>query len=469
MKKASKKKKVIIIIVVVLVLVLISGSLFWGKKGGKVKTVTVTSLEQMDLTEEISITGSVSGMQVANIYAPASGVLQDVNVSAGMAVEKGQVLATYDPEAMEKNLRIAQLQWERTQISYESSMAGSNKGSSQAKEANTNLKVLEQQIKDSQAYLKNLQEDLAAKQAAAANEITIKLYNLQKQLTTLTPGTDEYNSVAEQISQIQLQQSLIGTSDEIKKLQTEIAAEQERLAGYEAYKAKMEGQKMTGEGATLNDYNRQQMEIERELAEISYNEQPAEYEKSKEGVSAPFAGVVRNCMIIPGSSVASGMQMMTIESIEQLKITGEAGKKAMEKLALGQEVVATINGKQYEGYVSRINQMMEMSVSGNSVVGFEVQLTESDDRIILGMDAKMKIHTGKSEGASVLPARAIGTDKEGDFVYVVNNGVIGKKHITCGIAADSYVEVLEGLDAKDQVVLSYTGDLEVGTEVEVTR
>lgn len=466
--KKRKLKKLLWLIPVVVILVIVITTA--GRKGNSVAPmVTVVHGTYADLQDEVNVNGTVRGSEEFMICAPVSGVAKNVNASVGDLVKQGDILLTYDIEQMEKNLYQAGLQWERSRISYDSTMAGDSREKGLLSEAEVNLKVLNQQIADSRSYLKSLQEEMVRLQQENSNGLVIQTYNLQKQMEQLAPGSEEYKQAADQLAQIRLQQSLAGTSDAIKDYEKKIEQEQEKLSGYERYKAEMESQKAVAEKTTLDSFAGRQLEIDRELAELSYTSLQEDYEKAKPGVAAPANGVITSRVVSDGSMVSGGMQMMVLESVDQLKVTANASKQVMTKLQLDQKVEAVINGKTYEGRVSRISHMAFIGDAGGNNVAFEVELNQGDENIILGMDAKMKIFTARSEGAFCIPVQAVNADKSGDFVYVVENNIVHKKRITCGISTYDSVEILEGITEKDMVIQDYSGELEEGMVVAVTE
>ena len=53
----------------------------------------------------------------------------------------------------------------------------------------------------------------------------------------------------------------------------------------------------------------------------------------------------------------------------------------------------------------------------------------------------------------------------GEFVYVVENGILVKKPVVTGISSDTMVQVTEGLGEGEQVVLDVTPALVEGMTV----
>lgn len=63
------------------------------------------------------------------------------------------------------------------------------------------------------------------------------------------------------------------------------------------------------------------------------------------------------------------------------------------------------------------------------------------------------------------PVEIVNADKQGEFCYVVDNGVVTMRRITTGISSDSMVEVKEGLKEGDQIVYDVTGTIMEGMKV----
>ena len=74
----------------------------------------------------------------------------------------------------------------------------------------------------------------------------------------------------------------------------------------------------------------------------------------------------------------------------------------------------------------------------------------------------MVIHTAKSENALILPIEAVNTDRNGSFVYAIENGVIVRKNVKSGITSDTEEEIKEGISEKDQVLTDVTGGITEG-------
>lgn len=540
-KPKKKRKKAPVIIAVVIVVFIIFRAVACSSGDSALAVVTTANAVRGDIQESISTNGTVKSEEVSVIFAPVNGILESVNVEAGDAVEAGELLATYDMARLESSMRQSELQYEKSNANYNSVMADNAQNQAKLNEATVNLDVLNQQIKDTKAYLRNLQNELSESQRHTSNALaeesmnltnslrdrSAELENIQAELQALqaqlketessqtTPAPDDHTDAPEdglgapagepdgsdiapapvdtaqleaQIAELQKEMdekekeisdinaaithnsyvaSTANNSDYVADLQEKIADAQDLLQHYESYKAEMEGQKSSTENSVLDSYDRTSYNADKELAGITYQESEEDYAQAKNGICAAYAGIITECTAVSGSGVSNGTHLMTLESSENVKVTFYASKYDLAKLEIGQKVDVTISGTVYEGEVSKINRMAETNASNTPMVGVEVHLLAPDDGIILGMDAKLVVYTRKAENTLMIPVEAINADKDGDFLYVVENGVVVKKSIVCGISTDTYTEVLEGITEEDVIIVTSYANLEEGMPVTV--
>ena len=481
-KKKKKRKKAPIIIAILVVVFIVFRMVSCSMASNTGAIVTTTTAFRGDIQESISTSGTVSSGEKKVIFAPVAGVLEQVHVAAGDAVKAGDVLVSYNMEDMENQLQQASLQQTKSDAVYQGALADNSDNQAKLNEANTNLSVLEQQIADHESYLKDLQDQLAASQRETNKSLSDKSYNLNKQISDLSTQlkamdendpsylemANKLQSLNNELTYNQYVQETATSSDYVVSMEKEIANVQENLSKMEAYKAEMEAQKSSSENTVLDSYDKQQLSADKELSAMSYQSVEDDYNTAKQGVVAEFDGIVTECAAVPGATVASGMQLLTLESSDNVKVTFDASKNDVEKLEVGQRAEVTISGNVYEGEVSKINRMATVNASNTPMVGVEITLKNPDENIILGLDAKLTVFTDNAENALLIPVEIINADKDGDFLYVVENGVVVKKSIVCGISSDIYTEVLEGLTEEDQIIVSNLSRVELQEGLAVT-
>ena len=473
MKKNKKNKKKIIkwIILIVVIILIMLGFKACSSAGEKMMTMVETvSPERGKLEDYVSINGLVESAEIKHYYSPVNGKLAEVSVERGQTVKSGDKLIAYNMEDMELYLEQARLQYITGSSTYNATLDSDKNVLADLNEANTNLAVLEQQIKDQKAYVKSISKSLENMQRDSANSLTTQNYNLQKQLMELQkdPVANE-----EAITQIQMDMQtnqylaqIAGTSDEQEKLAEKLLEEQERLAGYEQYKAEMEAQKIQAEATALTSFQKENLSASERLNLMSYEKAQKDYEAAKQGVFADFDGIVSELTVMEGMPIGENQQLMTIASTDKVKVTISLGKFDLAKLREGQTAEITIFDNVYTGKVSKIDKMATASSNGFYQVGAEVVIDNPDDKIILGLDAKVKILVDSAEDVLLIPVEAMNADKQGDFVYVMEDGVAVRRDVVSGISSTEFIEIKEGITENDKIIVSsLMGTIEEGMVV----
>lgn len=461
MDKAKKKKiirRVILgIIAAVVVLFIVLNSMAAKNITPMVQTVSVV---RDDVEQMLSTSGTVKTEEVKTYFSDLAVKIGQVSVAAGDNVKKGQMLYNYDETALADEKTLAELKIQSSEGGYESSMIKENKYISELREANVNLDVLEQQISDSENYVQELQQKIADKQDALAYEGTL----LQISLLDWSdqPYSEEYMNLQKLIQLNQYEQQ---HNEQIETWQNEINEYQDKIAAYKEYQAEMKSQKNASESASLDSGSKSQLIANTQIENMNATETLTAIEGVEGGVTADFNGVITSISVVEGSTPMVGAELVTLESTENVKVEISISKYDLEKIAVGQEAEVTIAGNTYQGKVAKINGMATMNASGAAVVGVDIKIDNPDSNIFLGVEAKVKVHTAIAKQVLVVPIEVINSDKDGDFVYAVEDGILTRKNVVTGISSDTYCEIKDGLAEGDQIVSNVSVGLEEGMVV----
>ena len=458
----KKKKKIIrrcIIggVALVIIVFMVSSSIA-AKNAGTIVQTTAVSLQ--DIEQTMNTSGMVKSEETKTYFAPLSVEIGAVNVAAGDSVQKGQPLITYDADALESARQMEELKLQASEGGYESSVYKNNKYVAELGEANVNLAVLDQQIEDSENYVKELQQKINDKKSALAHEGTL----LQISLLDWSdrPDSEEYLNLQKLIQYNSYEQQ---NNKDIQAWQKEVELYEEMIAGYKEYRSEMKAQKSSSESGSLDRGGKSQLEANAQMERIGSEDALASMEEVKGGILADFNGVVTEVEAVEGSIPQQGEKLVTVESTDKVKVEISVSKYDLEKIAVGQTASIDIAGKKYDGKVTKVNGMATTNASGAAVIGAEIEIDNPDAGIYLGIEARVEVHMASVTGVVAIPVELINSDKEGDFVFVVENGVVAKRRITTGISSDSYSEVLDGLSEGDAVIVTTGLNLEEGMAV----
>lgn len=468
-KKNKKKWKKVLLFFIILILIVAGLWACTGGGGSELNMVEVSSLETGSIEEVVNVNGVVESEDVRTYFAPVGGKLAEVTIEAGDVVSAGEMLITYNVEDLEDALEQARLQYVLDNSSYQNTLANNKDAQAKLTEANINIPVLEKQITDEKANVKELQDALEAVQANKTNTLAYQALQLQNELVSLendpVANAERIEEIQISLQCIQTQSQLIETAGEEADLQKKLSEAQERLAGYEEYLAEMKAQKQEASMDALSDLQKENLSVSEQLNLIAYENAQKDFDIAQKGISAEFSGVITELSAIEGMPVMEDAQLLTLASNENVKVTFYVGTYDLARIAVGQTADIEIADRMYTGSITKINHVATQSNSGTTQLKAEIHIDNPDEYVYLGLDAKVKIHAAEVNDVLLLPIAALYADKESDFVYVEENGIAVRKNIVTGISSVEYIEVKEGLTATDKVIVSAMVTLEEGMPV----
>ena len=458
--KAKRKKIRRIVIILAIVAIIVYSMVSKAIAASQPMPIATIPAQKGEIEQTINTSGTVTTNNSKSYFSDVKVKIGSVNVSAGDAVKAGDVLIEYDQEALEKEKQLAELKLQAGEGSYKNSLQSNNEKLGDLKEANVNLAVLDQQIADTEAYIKGLENKIEKKKSDLAyfgTLLQISLLDWQDQ-----PDSEEYMNLQKQVQLNNWEQT---NNEEIKGWEAELDVYNKMLSDYKEYRSEMKSQKSSAEAGKLTSGAREELEANNQTQEIEAQENLGSLQNVENGVVAEFDGVVTEMNAVEGASVADGSQLLKLESTEDVSVKISITKYDLDKISVGQKAVVTIGGKEYDGEVSKINKMAEKNSSGAAVVGTEIKILNPDSDVYLGVEAKVVISIAKEEGSVIIPVGAVNVDVNGEFVYVVREGILVKQPVVTGISSDTMVQITEGINEGDQLVSDVMAGLTEGMAV----
>lgn len=189
-------------------------------------------------------------------------------------------------------------------------------------------------------------------------------------------------------------------------------------------------------------------------------------------LTAPFAGVVVQKNIDAGSMANPGMPLFVIEQPGSYEVKASVQEQDISKIKKGSKATVTLKatGKVVEGIVKEVSPSSSFS-GGQYGVTITVPTKETSD-FYSGMTVHVSIVTtgaSQKEESIRIPAEAVIYHDQLTGIYTVTDKNTAVLHwIRLGKKAGNEVEVLSGLTAQEQIILSSEGKLYNGAPVKVT-
>ena len=200
------------------------------------------------------------------------------------------------------------------------------------------------------------------------------------------------------------------------------------------------------------------------------NEVMAQFSYSN--IIAPFAGVVTNTFIKQGDMANPGMPLVSVEGASKLQVMAMVSENDIVSIKKGMPVSVLVksSNEKLNGKVS------EVSISATNTGGqylVKVDLDKTDATVLSGMFVNIqfpianKANTSKSE-VLLVPESALVKQGQLTGIYTIGTGNVAiLRWLRVGKSFGDQVEVLSGLSANEQYIVSADGKLYNGATISV--
>lgn len=183
-------------------------------------------------------------------------------------------------------------------------------------------------------------------------------------------------------------------------------------------------------------------------------------------LTAPFAGRVRERHATAGQYLAAGVPVVTVVKVHPLRLRLAIPEREAAAVRVGQKVRVTVEGDPapHEGRVARVSPAIE---EASRTLSVEAEVPNPNGVLRPGAFANAQVVTDSSETTILVPLTAVVSFAGVDRVFVVKDGKAAERRVTIGRRETGRVEVLKGLAAGENVVVT-PGNLVDGEAVSPT-
>jgi RND family efflux transporter MFP subunit len=208
--------------------------------------------------------------------------------------------------------------------------------------------------------------------------------------------------------------------------------------------------------------NRQELLAERRSGVMLARQQLADTE-----LVAPIDGAVRERRASVGEYLAAGAPVVGLVRLHPLRLRVAVPERDAPAVRVGQAVRVRLEGDaaEHAGRVARVSPAIQEQ---SRTLTVEAEVANRDGRLRPGSFARAEIVVEAGRPSVLVPVSAITTFAGLEKVFVVKDDHAVEKRVRTGRRAGDRVEILEGVDPGEPVVVE-PGNLTSGTPVRVTR
>ncbi|MBX3506001.1 MAG: efflux RND transporter periplasmic adaptor subunit [Parvibaculum sp.] len=189
----------------------------------------------------------------------------------------------------------------------------------------------------------------------------------------------------------------------------------------------------------------------------------------KATITAPFSGIIGLRQVSIGQFVTAGQPIATLADVDNLRIDFQVSEVFLTQIRPGQDATVTFDalpGESYRGTVSAVDPVISMDGRSLSV---RALIRNEEDKLRPGLFGRVEIVTATRQSI-LLPESAIVVSPEGgNAVFEVVDGAAKITPVRIGERRPGEVEILEGVEDGDVVIVAGQLRVQDGGQVEIVE
>ena len=203
-------------------------------------------------------------------------------------------------------------------------------------------------------------------------------------------------------------------------------------------------------------YDLEELEATYELKKLAYD---------YSNIRAPISGVVSSRDIKLGQHLSNNDSAFRITDTMELIAHLQIPQSELSKFAAGNAASIEVASMPDEGFTATIARISPTIDTRNGTFRATALISNAEGNLAPGMFGHFTISYEQHTDALVIPAEALIDEDDENTVYIVDDGEVIRRNVKIGIAADGNIEILDGLNENDVIVVVGHSGLRNGSKV----
>jgi len=185
---------------------------------------------------------------------------------------------------------------------------------------------------------------------------------------------------------------------------------------------------------------------------------------SKTEIFAPFSGIIGIRNVSEGAFVTNTTKIATLQQNNPVKIEFSIPERYVSIIKKGKKITFSTASSEKE-FIANIYAFEPKIDLTTRSVKIRAMADNSYNLLFPGSFAKINFDLTKENKSIVLPTKAIIPILNGEQVFIIKNGKAVAKRVKSGLRTKDEIEIIEGLNPTDTVVLSGLIQMKEGTSL----
>jgi RND family efflux transporter MFP subunit len=179
-------------------------------------------------------------------------------------------------------------------------------------------------------------------------------------------------------------------------------------------------------------------------------------------VEAPISGTISELFVKEGDDIDRGKPIFTVAQLNRMKAKIWVSETEVTYLKTGMNATLIYNDTPFEGKISEIGLVMDPYTKA---FGVEIQFNNPKRILRSGVTSEIRIRTYLNPSAVIIPRNLIMKEGNQSFVYLVKGSTAEKRLIETGLESGIDVEIKNGLQPGDIIVIEGSSLLQNGSKI----
>jgi RND family efflux transporter MFP subunit len=188
-------------------------------------------------------------------------------------------------------------------------------------------------------------------------------------------------------------------------------------------------------------------------------------------VKAPIEGIAYGLPRKTGETVAAGQVVASVADPAHLRVRARVDQPDLPRVAVGQRLIVTFDGlpdRRWEGKVFAVSAGVR-EASGREVGEVLGEISDKPLSLPPNASVNVQIVVGEKHGVLTIPRAALFRDGNRRFIYRLEEDRARRRDVSVGLIGLNDVEITNGLQENDSVILPGTVPLSDGLRVMTSR
>lgn len=209
--------------------------------------------------------------------------------------------------------------------------------------------------------------------------------------------------------------------------------------------------------------------IQFELESLEAMHDLARLELSYTEIRSPIAGVISERFIKTGNTIDVQSPAFEVTSLEPLVSYLYVPEREYQRMTPGLEARISVDALPDASFTGTIARLSPVVDPATGTFKLTVEVSDESERLKPGMFARVRIVSDRRENALKIPRNAIVEANGDEYVFVVADGVVERRAVETGYVEGAWIEVRNGIDDGESLVVVGQSNLKNGSSVSVVE